>query len=84
MTIGEKETWEESRAVIQYQLTELKTGITNLSLQLTKNHAENQTMYTQMKVDIAMLQVKAGVWGIVGGAIPVLVLVIVSWLKISV
>jgi hypothetical protein len=41
-------------------------------------------MYTQMKVDIAMLQVKAGVWGIVGGAIPVLVLVIVSWLKISV
>jgi hypothetical protein len=80
----EKETWEESRAVIRFQLSELKTSITALSTQLTKNHAENQIMYTQMKVDIAMLQVKAGVWGLIGGAIPVLVLVLVSWLKLPV
>jgi hypothetical protein len=79
----EKETWEESRAVIKYQLTELDKKVVNLSLQLTKNHAENQVMYTQMKVDIAMLQVKAGVWGVVGGAIPVLVLILVSWLKVA-
>jgi hypothetical protein len=79
----EKETWEESRAVIKYQLTELDKKVVNLSLQLTRNHAENQVMYTQMKVDIAMLQVKAGVWGVVGGAIPVLVLILVSWLKVA-
>lgn len=81
--MDERETWEEARAVIRYQLSELKADIAALSTQLTKNHAENQVMYTQMKVDIAMLQVKAGVWGIIGGAIPVLLMLLVSWLKIN-
>ena len=36
---------------------------------------------TDMKVDIAMLQVKAGVWGLIGGCIPVAIYVILSAIK---
>lgn len=31
---------------------------------------------SQMKADIAVLQIKAGVWGLIGGAIPAVVVLI--------
>lgn len=36
---------------------------------------------TPLKVELAMLKVKSGVWGLVGGAIPVILLVLVEILK---
>lgn len=31
----------------------------------------------QIKIDIAMLQVKSGIWGAIGGCIPVLVTILI-------
>jgi hypothetical protein len=36
---------------------------------------------TPLKVEIAMLKVKSGMWGLVGGAIPVILMVLIELLK---
>ena len=36
---------------------------------------------TPLKVELAMLKVKSGIWGLIGGAIPVILLVLVEILK---
>ena len=36
---------------------------------------------SQMKISIAMLQVKAGVWGILGGLVPVLIYMTIELLR---
>lgn len=44
---------------------------------LNDNMEERDKVTQKMQVDIAMLQVKAGVWGLIGGVIPVIVLIVV-------
>lgn len=33
---------------------------------------------TDVKVDVAMLQVKSGVWGLIGGLVPVIIMILVE------
>jgi hypothetical protein len=35
---------------------------------------------TTLKTEIAKLKVKSGIWGVIGGAIPVLILLIIKFL----
>jgi hypothetical protein len=36
---------------------------------------------TKIQVDIGMLKVKAGMWGVIGGCIPVIVMLAISFLN---
>lgn len=62
--------WNTDRKVVLYQLKELESD--------SKEHG--QTLM-RIREDIAMLKVKSGVWGLLGGSIPVAILLILEWVK---
>jgi hypothetical protein len=42
---------------------------------LKASHEKLQETVTQIRIDVEGLKVKAGIWGLLGGAIPVLILI---------
>jgi len=62
--------WSSDRKVVLYQLKELQDD--------SKDHG---SILTLIREDIAMLKVKSGVWGLLGGSIPVAILLIMEWVK---
>jgi hypothetical protein len=50
---------------------------------LKKSHEKLQETVTQIRIDVEGLKVKAGVWGLLGGAIPVLIMITYLLLKES-
>ena len=62
--------WSTDGKVVLYQLKELKKD--------SDDHGET---LTRIREDIAMLKVKSGVWGLLGGSIPVAILLILEWVK---
>lgn len=62
--------WDEHKRLIAQELKDLKAG--QLSV--------NETL-TSIQVSIAKLQVKSGVWGILGGSIPVALALGVLWVR---
>lgn len=57
-----KGNWEEWKNHVLEELVDLKG-----------QHGKIQDSLTALHIDMATLKVKAGIWGLVGGAIPVLV-----------
>jgi hypothetical protein len=41
---------------------------------------EMSRLLTQARIDIATLKVKSGIWGIIGGSIPTLIVLLAYWL----
>lgn len=77
--------WNEWSRHVLAELQRLHGTIENLEDKIevlkddfTKNFNEE---LRKVQVDIAMLQVKSGVWGLVGGLIPVLIYVVLEVLK---
>lgn len=65
---------------INYQklvLAELERHSTQLDLINTQLHRH----MSEIQVEIAMLKVKAGIWGVIGGAIPVVLFIVLDVLK---
>jgi hypothetical protein len=60
---------------------ENKQQLTNLSDKLDGMRDAVHKETTEMKVNIAMLQVKCGVWGLIGGAIPAGIVLLAKLLK---
>lgn len=67
----ELESWDNWR---EHILAEIKRGNDNIIL-LTN-------AITGINVEIAKLQVKSGIWGVMGGMIPVCIVLVVKYLKI--
>lgn len=53
-------SWQRYQKLVVGELGRLNDGLERIEKEIT-----------DLKVAIAMLQVKAGVWGLIGGAIPV-------------
>jgi len=67
--VGE-DTWMEYRKHVIKELERLNTNY---------EHLLNEVI--TLKVDIGALNVKAGIWGLMGAAIPVSLMIIVEFLK---
>lgn len=85
-------SWQESRRLIEGVLTRLENSVNNLAEEIKQLREENHDRLDEakadfnaklgvMQVNIAMLQVKAGVWGLIGGAIPVVIAILVEMLR---
>lgn len=73
-----EDSWPEwSRHV----LAELKRLNDNLAQVEDKIDLIKDEQITPLKVEIAMLKIKASIWGLIGGAIPVVLMVLVEILK---
>ncbi len=46
---------------------------------LRDSHEELRKIVTQVRIDVAALKIKAGIWGLLGGMVPVAVIIIL-WL----
>jgi len=62
--------WREDRKFVLESLTELKATCNSIR----KDQVES-------KIIIAKLQVKAGIWGLLGGAFPVAIGLVIWFLK---
>jgi len=63
------EGWGEYRRLILQELERLARQVQELNIKIDNFRASD---IADIKVEIAMLKVKAGVWGAIGAAIPVL------------
>jgi hypothetical protein len=59
--------WGEYRRLILQELQRLHDGITDVKTRIDVLHASD---LASIKSEIAVLKFKAGVWGLVAGAIP--------------
>jgi len=71
--MGDNDTWAEWS---KYVLMELKRCNQQIGDLETKIDKLNNEQLSQLKIEIAMLKVKASVWGLMGGAIPAIILLI--------
>jgi len=63
-------------ASVNKDLDDLPQLLSDLKKQITKL----QEKLSDDAIEIGKLQVKSGVWGFVGGALPVLIMVLIKWL----
>ena len=73
-------TWLEYRQLVLNELQRLNNNITDLGNRLDRNYHEYQTEFSKIKIDIAMLQVKSGLWGAVAGILVTLSAVFLRYL----
>lgn len=72
------EGWKAYRRLILAQLKSLDEAVRLLDAKLASFYAKD---VAQLRVDIAMLQVKSGVWGAAAGLIVVMISVFVAMVK---
>ena len=72
------DSWAEWMRHVLSELQRLNTNLTSLDDKLS---AIKDDHITPLKVEIAMLQVKSGMWDMIGGAIPVILMVLIEVLK---
>lgn len=65
-----QESWDNWRAHVLAEIERANVNLSNI------NSAVNT-----LNVEIGKLQVKSGVWGMVGGIIPVIILVLIEKMK---
>lgn len=62
-------TWSEYRQLVMNELTRLNTSLLDLNNRLDRNYHEYQAELSKLKIDLAMIQVKTGIWGGLMGAL---------------
>ena len=72
--------WNEYQRLVLHELERLGAGIDAVDRKLD---TVISTDLSKINVEIAMLKVKAGIWGLMGGMIPAVGLVLLHFLKAS-
>ena len=78
---AEDEQWSEYRMLIVSELERLGRAIEALRERLEEMEDARRKELGRVHVEIAMLKVKAGIWGLMGAAIPICVAILLEWLK---
>ena len=78
MSSQQEDSWQEWSRHVLAELRRLNDSLAVVDDKIDKIKDEH---ISPVKVEIAMLKVKAGVWGLIGGAIPVVMMVLLELLK---
>jgi len=81
MAENDYESWGVYRKLVLSEIADTKKAVEKLTATQDKLHAENQAMIKELAINIAMLQVKSGVRGAIGGTIPIIVYLALEYLK---
>ena len=73
-----RSAWERDRTLILHRIEECQKTVVDLEAELKRVRLED---LVAVRIEIAKLTVKAGIWGAIGGAIPVAVGLLLGWLK---
>lgn len=72
--------WIEYRRLVLSELTRLNENILNLGMKVDSLNSQRLESISHLYVAVAMLQVKAGVWGLLGGFVPVILAILIGLL----
>ena len=72
-TGGPHADWGEYQQLVLSELTRLSGDVKMIHEALTKFQKDNAALERDIKIELAILKVKAGVWGLMGGAIPIVI-----------
>jgi len=74
----ESDSWREWGTYVLKEMKRLNTQIESLDNKVT---SIKDQQISQLKIEIAMLKVKSGVWGLIGGLIPIVIVVALELAK---
>jgi hypothetical protein len=69
------EEWDKIGPHVLIELKRLNSTVGSLGEKLSSIHRDD---ITPLRIEIAMLKVKCGAWGLLGGAIPVIIALLVK------
>ncbi len=75
-------TWMEYRQLVLSELERLNQSIIDMGGRLDRNYHDYSVELSKIKIDIAMLQVKSGLWGAAAGAIITIGAVIIRYIGV--
>jgi hypothetical protein len=75
------DTWEEWSKHILSELKRGNIGHEEIRKEMALMDRRIQDRFYQMQSEIVSLKVKAGIWGVMGGSIPVFIIIIIEFLK---
>lgn len=70
MVTNNGNTWSEYQKLVLHELRVLTSAM-----------HENRKEHVELRRDIATLKVKSGIWGVIGGFVPIAVILIVWLIK---
>lgn len=65
--------WSDSEKFVETALARNEAMIRDLSKKMEKSFEKFTETHIQILTELAKLKVKSGIWGIIGGSLPVLV-----------
>jgi len=71
--------WNEWKQHVLAVLDELKSSNESMKDRIDSMHIEVLDRIAEINIEIAGLKVKSGVWGVIGGIIPVAILIITNF-----
>lgn len=71
-------TWRHDRNMLLKSVEETKDAVAVLAEEMKE---VRQIDMPNLRIEIAKLNIKAGIWGAIGGAIPIAVGILLGWLK---
>lgn len=72
----EGDSWLEYKRLVLAELKRGNDGLEALQQKLSNFKAESAKQISDLKVEVGMLKVKAGVWGALGGIVPAAISII--------
>jgi hypothetical protein len=79
--MSDRNGWDEWGQHVLTELQRLNSNIEKMDSRHTAHREDTAKEIGGMKSEIAVLHVKAGLWGVFGGALPVVVLLLLETLK---
>lgn len=68
--------WTPDKRYVEESLVRIERDLKFLSEHIDRKHSELHTKMSQVREEVSALKVKSGIWGLMGGMIPILITVI--------
>lgn len=78
--MADEEEWEKIGSHILMELKRLNKTCHEMTEQIANIHKDD---IPNLKIEVAMLKVKAGIWGLMGGAIPLVITILLKYFSDS-
>jgi len=73
--------WNEWSRYVLAELTRLNSRVEAIPVAINLKVDEINKALKKIEVEIGKLQVKSGIWGAIGGLVPVAIMLFIMWYK---
>jgi len=76
-SVSEGNGWTPDKRYVEEALVRIERDLKFLSEHIDRKHGELHSTIGHVREELAALKIKSGVWGLMGGMIPILITVII-------